>query len=148
MQDTDQELFQNVLLYEQLRIASLESFRFQTKQLLKAGLKINDYQILICIAQKPNISQVAAGAMLDLDRTTVTKAIDNLEKLGLARRLPDPRTRRANQLVPTERGLEYARIYKRMFLQAQPLFAEELTVDELNTLISLLAKLNQPRVRP
>jgi MarR family transcriptional regulator, lower aerobic nicotinate degradation pathway regulator len=47
--------------------------------------------------------------MLELDKSSVVLIIDDLERLGLAERQPDPHDRRAHAVRITRRGRERAR---------------------------------------
>ncbi|EPL2105602.1 TPA: MarR family winged helix-turn-helix transcriptional regulator [Pseudomonas aeruginosa] len=140
----DVQILKSNSLFEQLRTAHSKVKRFQLQHLAKAGMKLLDYYALVEISNRPGISQSELASKLDIDKTSVVKAMDNLEALEFAKRMPDPRSRRAYNLVPTESGIACALIYKNMFLNAQSIITENLLPEELNSLTNLLSKINSP----
>lgn len=51
-------------------------------------------------------TQLKLGAMLGLDKTTLTSELDKLERAGLIMRVPDPNDRRVRTPVITDKGRE------------------------------------------
>jgi DNA-binding MarR family transcriptional regulator len=64
------------------------------------------YQVLSAAAQGKVGSQLALAHHLGVDRTVMTYLLDDLEKVGLIERRPDPEDRRARRVVPTPAGLQ------------------------------------------
>jgi DNA-binding MarR family transcriptional regulator len=62
------------------------------------------YQILTASAAAPPRNQGAIAEDLGIDRTVLTYLIDDLEKLGLVARHPDPADRRSRLVVATDEG--------------------------------------------
>lgn len=67
-----------------------------------SGLK--GLYVLSVVAEQPCRNQASIADVLSMDRTVVTHTIDDLERAGLVERRPDPRDRRARQIVLTEEG--------------------------------------------
>ena len=63
------------------------------------------YQVLSAAAQGKVGSQLALAQHLGVDRTVMTYLLDDLERVGLIERRPDPEDRRARRIVPTAAGL-------------------------------------------
>ncbi|WP_084959015.1 MarR family winged helix-turn-helix transcriptional regulator [Thermoactinospora rubra] len=64
------------------------------------------YQVLAAAVQDLPANQVAIARQLGIDRTVLTYLIDDLVRLGLVERRPDPADRRNRRVVATERGRE------------------------------------------
>ena len=62
------------------------------------------YQVLTAAAGDPPRNQGAIAEELGIDRTVLTYLIDDLEKLGLVARHPDPADRRSRLVVATDKG--------------------------------------------
>jgi DNA-binding MarR family transcriptional regulator len=60
--------------------------------------------VLACLDPAAAISQTALTARLSLSKQAVQQLLDQLEAQGLVRREPDPRDRRAKQIILTAPG--------------------------------------------
>lgn len=67
-------------------------------------LHTRHYGILLALAEDGPSSQSGLGRRLNIDRTTMVTAVDELEQLGYLARKPDPNDRRANRVELTGRG--------------------------------------------
>lgn len=70
------------------------------------GIGIRGHIVLTALAQVPGRPQLALGAALGLDKTTLTTVLDRLESDGLVVRRPDPRDRRVRIPEVTDAGRE------------------------------------------
>jgi DNA-binding MarR family transcriptional regulator len=64
------------------------------------------FQVLSIVSSEDCHSQAAIAERLGLDRTTITYLLDNLQKHRLVSRRPDPRDRRARQVILTATGIK------------------------------------------
>ncbi|MFE2182489.1 MarR family winged helix-turn-helix transcriptional regulator [Streptomyces sp. NPDC059455] len=62
------------------------------------------YLVLVAVASGEPPSQLALAQQVSLDRTVMTYLLDDLETRQLITRRPDPRDRRARQVLITEEG--------------------------------------------
>ncbi|WKE73541.1 MarR family winged helix-turn-helix transcriptional regulator [Streptomyces sp. WP-1] len=62
------------------------------------------YLVLVALASGEPPSQLALAKAVSLDRTVMTYLLDDLEAHGLVTRRPDPRDRRARQVLLTGTG--------------------------------------------
>lgn len=76
-----------------------------------AGAAVSDlpggprgYQVMWISSTAVCSNQAAIAESLGLDRTVMTYLVDDLEKVGLVERRPDPGDRRARQVLLTEKG--------------------------------------------
>lgn len=61
---------------------------------------------LVLIADEPGMDQTRLMQLAALDRSSVTKTVERLEKRGLIKRKVDPDDRRARRLSVTDKGTE------------------------------------------
>lgn len=80
------------------------------------GITIRAQIVLTALVQNEKaVSQLALGAALGVDKTTMTAMLDKLERQGLVVRTPDPNDRRARIPVVTEAGRELqAKLYTQL----------------------------------
>ena len=68
------------------------------------GLTVAQYGLLVLLQTEGPQAQVELSVRVGLDRTTVMRTVDLLEKRTLVRRDPDPSDRRKHSVVLTEAG--------------------------------------------
>jgi len=68
------------------------------------GIGMRGQLVLSALRAEPGRTQLALGAALGLDKTTLTTVLDKLEGAGLVRRQPDPADRRVRIPTITEAG--------------------------------------------
>lgn len=68
------------------------------------GVTPVQYAVLKTLSGTEGISGAEIGARMVLDSASVTGVVDRMESLGLVERRADPRDRRAQQIVATERA--------------------------------------------
>jgi len=106
------------------------------------GVALPEWRVLRATLLEPGTSQGEVAAVEGLNAMIVSRAVAGLRTKGLLGVKPDPEDRRRNQLVPTERGLEFA---ADMACREQTMYSHVYSVlspDELATLDELLARVN------
>jgi DNA-binding MarR family transcriptional regulator len=81
---------------------------FLTDVVAPHGLSVRTWVVLSTAASNPGMTQLALGSALGLDKTTVTAAIDRLERAGLVSRREAPGDRRARVVDISEAGRRLA----------------------------------------
>lgn len=76
------------------------------EEALRQGIGMRAHLLLTALVKEPGRTQLALGAALGLDKTTVTTALDKLEKFGFVVRRPDPNDRRVRIPEITDAGRE------------------------------------------
>ncbi|HEX8866328.1 MAG TPA: MarR family transcriptional regulator [Lentzea sp.] len=77
------------------------------EEIEKFGISLRSQLILQALAtEEVQRTQLKLGAMLGLDKTTLTSELDKLERQGLIMRVPDPKDRRVRTPVITDEGRE------------------------------------------
>jgi DNA-binding MarR family transcriptional regulator len=85
------------------------------------------------------VTEIAERALLT--KATVVHTVDELERLGYARRIPDPSDGRAKLVVPTERGLAAERAARNAIAQVHAAWTQLLGDSEMQHLESSLRRL-------
>jgi DNA-binding MarR family transcriptional regulator len=76
-------------------------------EIAKFGVSLRGQLVLQALANEEiQRTQLKLGAMLGLDKTTLTSELDKLERSGLVMRVPDPNDRRVRTPVITDKGRE------------------------------------------
>ena len=139
--DTEAEL-ENLVGYNLKRVYMIFQSDFR-ETLGKDGLAPRSYSALALAVQHPNITQSELARDLGIERSGLVAIIDQLEGLGLLRRVSVPGDRRVQALTPTETG-------RALFAQASDQVARHedrilpiLTAEERQQLIAILRKLRQ-----
>ncbi|MFT3900620.1 MAG: MarR family winged helix-turn-helix transcriptional regulator [Gordonia sp. (in: high G+C Gram-positive bacteria)] len=100
------------------------------------------YPLLMAVARRGSAPMSDLVQHLSLDKSTVTRQVDSLQRLGLVTRLPDPDDARARVVELTDTG---RRRIAAVFAEAVPRWRDRLAqwdpVD-LRTLIDLMRRLD------
>ncbi|MBW8485577.1 MarR family winged helix-turn-helix transcriptional regulator [Actinomadura parmotrematis] len=72
---------------------------------LHPGLSLVSYSLLGHLAEEGGCRATDLAAYFLLDKSTVSRQVGDLERMGLVERLPDPASQRNKILRPTEAGL-------------------------------------------
>ena len=99
------------------------------------------YGILAGLDQYGTVSQAELCRRLGIDRGDLVSVLNDLEREGLARRLPDPADSRRNAVVVTPEGKEMLFTLDVLVDEAQDELLQKLTRAERGQLNALLRKL-------
>lgn len=105
------------------------------------GGSLGTWIILSALSTEGVVSQSALASHAHLEGATMTHHIDQLEKLGLVRRVADPADRRVRKIEPTPEGVA---LHKRMLAEAKKFEAKTfagVTDDERAQLAQLLERI-------
>ncbi|WP_305094589.1 MarR family winged helix-turn-helix transcriptional regulator [Prescottella sp. R16] len=106
------------------------------------GLTFSRYELLtlLTFTRSGALPMAKASARLQVHPTSVTNAVDRLEKAGLVRRVPHPTDRRATLVEITDAGRDLSRRATEALNAA--VFADPgLAPDKIDTLIRILTEL-------
>lgn len=105
------------------------------------GLAPRSYSALALAVQTPEITQSELARKLGIERSGLVAIVDQLESLGLLRRVGVPGDRRVQALTPTARGKAlYARTSEQVACHEDRLLSA-LTLNERRYLVDILKKL-------
>ncbi|HML20273.1 MAG TPA: MarR family transcriptional regulator [Aggregatilinea sp.] len=111
------------------------------RALLPFNLTTSQYNALLLLDDTNGQRLVQLSERLLLDKSTITRLIDQLEQAGLAQRVTDPDDRRAQRVILTPLGVErrdQAQIAHNTSLEQR---MSSLSQDEQHQLYELLRKL-------
>ncbi|WP_255603172.1 MarR family winged helix-turn-helix transcriptional regulator [Oscillochloris sp. ZM17-4] len=112
------------------------------RHLLRAfDLSTSQYAALRLLDEAEGLRLTDIGERLLLDKSTVTRMIDRLERLDLVRRLPDPLDRRVLRVVLTPHGSSVRDASSATYIRSLVRRMHTLTDDEQRQLYALLDKL-------
>ncbi|GAB1258953.1 MarR family winged helix-turn-helix transcriptional regulator [Aurantivibrio plasticivorans] len=74
------------------------------RSMVGSELTLAQSRALVYVARNPGIRQVELADRLEVQPITLARLIDQLQKLELVERRPDPNDRRAHKLYPLEKA--------------------------------------------
>ncbi|MFJ6510356.1 MarR family winged helix-turn-helix transcriptional regulator [Streptomyces sp. NPDC091406] len=98
------------------------------------------YLVLVALAAGEPPSQLALAKEVSLDRTVMTYLLDDLEAHGLVTRRPDPRDRRARQVLITDTGRTRLTEVRHSLAAAEARLLTDLDDDDASRLRTLLSR--------
>ena len=129
-----------LILFRQVRRASVSRARCIHPDLQLAG-----YAVLLWLAANDHARSADVATALDMDKGAVSRQIDQLERLGLVERVPDPHDKRAHGLVLTTRGSQgIEALQERGRTELQRTLAPW-SPEDIDTFVQLLRRYNQSR---
>jgi DNA-binding MarR family transcriptional regulator len=106
------------------------------------------YQVLTAAGSGLAGTQLTLAAWLGVDRTVMTYLLDDLEKVGLIARQPDPADRRARRIVLTEEGGNRLGALNCRLAEVEETVLAALEADERATFRTLVQKLAARSAEP
>lgn len=115
--------------------------RAMTRALEPHGLTLQQFPIIMTAFEFPGLTQTDYGQRFQMPPYAISRAIDTLVDAGLLERRPDPASRRAHNIHPTEKGLAMAPALFDVVKTVNTDFAKALSAAERAELKALLGKL-------
>ncbi|MFT3983479.1 MAG: MarR family transcriptional regulator [Lachnospiraceae bacterium] len=97
--------------------------------------------ILNTLLKEDGLSQKELARRCHMDTTTMSRNIDNLEKLGLLRRETNPKSRRSIRICLTETGGKKAVNIRTAFLLFESVLRKNIAEEEMKLFESTLRKI-------
>jgi len=105
------------------------------------GMTPVQFSVFSLVATNENLSQVAVGEALNMDRASTMAIVHKLELAGLLERRRSPHDRRMHALQLTPKGRkEFVEVNKRV-TEHDSRFSNRLTAAEMKTLLKCMKKL-------
>jgi DNA-binding MarR family transcriptional regulator len=130
------------LLGYQLRRAAIRVYGSFGDHLRGLGLTQGQFGVLVLIGANPGLPQTALAGAVGSNRSLMVRTLDRLEAAGLVRREPSPTDRRSHAIVITDAGRAMIDRLKADVREHETRVAGILDGREFDTLLRLLAKLN------
>jgi DNA-binding MarR family transcriptional regulator len=105
------------------------------------GLSVRTWVVLSTVKSNPDMTQLALGSALGLDKTTMTAAIDRLEQAGLVTRREAPGDRRARIVNVTDPGRQLADQVEKETSARQAAVLADINKIDLDNLLRTLQQL-------
>ena len=110
------------------------------RQLGKTGVYRSQHQILMFVADSPNVSQKEIAAKYGVSTATIAVSLKKLEKGGYIRRIVDEKDNRFNQICITEKGRKVVDDSVKTFTRIENRMFEGFSEEEFKSLEQLLDK--------
>lgn len=108
------------------------------------GLRITTFSSLLLVVENPGLRQSELACALDIKTSNMVAIIDDLENHKWIVRKPMPADRRALALYATAAGKTLCKKAERLTVKHENSLLNNLTDAELNTLSTLLEKIEKP----
>lgn len=105
------------------------------------GLRITTFSSLLLVVNNPGLRQSELASALDIKTSNMVAIIDDLESRKWIKREPEPTDRRALTLYATAAGKSVCKKAELLTVENEESRLSELSGSELNTLSSLLEKI-------
>jgi DNA-binding MarR family transcriptional regulator len=105
------------------------------------GLVAPQLGILTIMYKSDPLSQVDLGQYMHIDKASMVKLLDGLEKKKLITRTPDKKDRRVKYLNITTKGRQLREKLEKLRLKVEEDFLSKLTASERRTIRKLMLKL-------
>lgn len=113
-------------------------------EIAKFGISLRGQLVLGALAnEEAQRTQLKLGAMLGLDKTTLTSELDKLERIGLVMRVPDPSDRRVRTPMITDKGRELQKEAGDALAEVERAFHSRFTAEEMALIRKALQDLSR-----
>lgn len=124
-----------------LRRAQLVVFADFIRRFAELDLKPAQYSILVAVGENPGRRQSEIAAALGIKRPNFAVLLDELERRGLAQRVPSPLDRRSHALVLTPAGEALLARARALHDEQEAAWADALGADGRDKLVELATRL-------
>jgi len=105
------------------------------------GVTVRSFAVLSAACRGEPMTQGCLGELLAIDKSTLVVTLDELERLGLVRRIPDPGDRRVRRVASTEAGVDLVNRATDAIVQTESCTLGVLDLEERKQLAALLRRL-------
>jgi DNA-binding MarR family transcriptional regulator len=109
------------------------------------GIIAPQFGILNILKESQGLNQISLGLQMGIDKATIVKLIDGLEKLSYVVRVSSETDRREKYLQLTPRGLKFLDQITPHMKKLELEFLEPLSAEERKILLGSIPKLMKPR---
>ena len=127
------------------------AFKFRAMidgMLADVGLIAPQFGILSVLKHSDGLNQISLGLQMGIDKATIVKLIDGLEKSGYVVRVSSETDRREKYLKATSRGLKFLETVIPQMKALEGEFLQPLSAEEKRVLLGAVPKLMIPKIIP
>lgn len=129
-------------LMHQISIIYRCAILYRDEKLAGSGLSGKQTPYLVTLYHHPGLSQEELSQKLHVNKSSVTRQLNQLEKDGFAMRCPAPEDKRILQCFPTNKSLEMQATIRQVLQGWNDFLTAELTQEERDTLSHLMERLS------
>ena len=107
----------------------------------KVDISFEDWMNLLPLIQQKDLNQNDLAKALGKDKANISRLVEQWQKQGLLRKHRSPTDSRAFLLSPTEKALRLHKSAEKIVIEADTIFADNLTEKEVTLLLGLLPKI-------
>ncbi len=119
---------------------------FMAQRLNAYGIGPGQHGLILSIIREPGISQEQLSANFGMDKGTITRLVQKLEKKGFLRRESLKRDRRVNCLYPTVKAFEVQAVIQEKAAEWYDVILKDFPPEDCETVATLLAKMSKNAV--
>ncbi len=125
--------------------ASLKFNKIAYQVLASYCVTPSQFRIMDFVIENPNdsVRQIDIENYFSLTNPTVTGIVQNLEKNGFIKKIPNPNDGRSKVLHITEKGFELQKNLEKLNNEMENRFTEKLNSEEKAQLLALLKKISE-----
>jgi len=109
-------------------------------ELRSIGLTRGIFATLMMLSEQEGVNQTELGNAIGIPGYATTRTLDTLEEMGLAKRCPDPNSRRAHQIYLTNEGKALVKKLPPLVQRVNSDFLSALKEEERHQLIETMKK--------
>ena len=114
---------------------------YRQEQLAPLGLKAIHASYLATLCRTPGLTQEQLAKRVYVNKSNAARQVAVLEEAGFVTRSPSDEDKRAMLVYPTEKAYEALPQIRQIFRDWEALVAQELTEEQRQLLIEMLAKM-------
>ena len=113
------------------------------EQLSGTGITSSQYPVLVRLEQHKSLTQNELCEQLFIEPSTISKTLDNLEKMGLVMRTVDPHDKREKQVELTDKAKQNYPALLDLILDLQSRILEGIPQEDLEVFDRVLEKMEE-----
>ena len=133
------------IVMKQMNLVSRCMTLYRGEQL--PSLKPKHHSFVFVICGDPGLSQDQIARRLCINKSTVARSLDHLEKQGLITRAPAPEDKRVTLVYPTEEMQALLPQVRAIAGQWNALITEDCSPEEMEIFLSVLSRITQRATR-
>ncbi len=127
-------------VYKWILVSARCTQMYLNKQLEPYRINASQYMFVVHICRRPGITQDALPDLIHINKSNVTRALNQLEQTGFIRREANPKDKRTPCVYPTKKAKEIYPAILEIIAAWDAILTGRLSLEEKNQLRELLFK--------